>query len=70
MAVLRRRDLKVSRATDGHKWGDSGVMAAECGARIPVFAGASLACWIGVIAAGRVITAFLPPSWFWCAWCG
>jgi hypothetical protein len=35
-----------------------------------VFAGISLACWIGVIAAGRVITAFRPPSWFWCAWCG
>jgi len=29
----------------------------------------SLACWLGVIAAGRVITAFRPPSWFWCAWC-
>ena len=35
-----------------------------------LFAGVSLACWIGVIAAGRVITAFRPPSWFWCAWCG
>lgn len=34
------------------------------------FAVASLACWLGVIAAGRVITAFRPPSWFWCAWCG
>jgi hypothetical protein len=35
-----------------------------------LFAGTSLLCWIGVIAAGRVITAFRPPSWFWCAWCG
>ncbi len=34
-----------------------------------LFAGVSLACWIGVIAAGRVITAYRPPSWFWCAWC-
>lgn len=34
-----------------------------------VFAVASLTCWVGVIAAGRVITAFRPPSWFWCAWC-
>jgi len=33
------------------------------------FAGISLLCWIGVITAGRVITAFRPPSWFWCAWC-
>ena len=33
-------------------------------------AGVSLTCWIGVIAAGRVITAFRPPAWFWCAWCG
>jgi len=30
----------------------------------------SLVCWTGVIAAGRVITAFRPPGWFWCAWCG
>lgn len=42
--------------------------APPLGARL--FAGVSLACWIGVIAAGRVITAFRPPSWFWCAWCG
>jgi hypothetical protein len=34
-----------------------------------LFALASLTCWVGVIAAGRVITAFRPPSWFWCAWC-
>jgi hypothetical protein len=34
-----------------------------------LFAIASLACWLGVIAAGRVITAFRPP-FFWCAWCG
>jgi hypothetical protein len=35
-----------------------------------LFAAVSLTCWIGVIAAGRVITAFRPPSFFWCAWCG
>jgi hypothetical protein len=35
-----------------------------------VFAGISLAAWFGVIAAGRVITAFRPPAWFWCGWCG
>lgn len=35
-----------------------------------VFALVSLASWTGVIAAGRVITAFRPPAWFWCAWCG
>ena len=34
-----------------------------------LFAFASLTCWLGVIAAGRVITAFRPPAWFWCAWC-
>ena len=37
---------------------------------IRVFAAVSLLSWIGVITAGRVITAFRPPSWFWCAWCG
>ncbi|OYW46811.1 MAG: hypothetical protein B7Z08_12395 [Sphingomonadales bacterium 32-68-7] len=35
-----------------------------------LFAAVSLTSWFGVIAAGRVITAFRPPSWFWCAWCG
>ena len=34
-----------------------------------LFAGVSLTCWVGVIAAGRVITAYRPPAWFWCAWC-
>ncbi|MCX7676306.1 MAG: hypothetical protein N2Z59_02900 [Alteraurantiacibacter sp.] len=33
------------------------------------FAAISLASWLLVIAAGRVITAFRPPAWFWCAWC-
>ncbi len=28
----------------------------------------SLLCWLGVIACGRVITAFRPP-YFWCPWC-
>lgn len=41
--------------------------AVPLGARI--FAVISFACWAGVIAAGRVITAFRPPSWFWCGWC-
>jgi hypothetical protein len=35
-----------------------------------IFAGVSLTTWLGVIMAGRVITAFRPPAWFWCAWCG
>lgn len=34
-----------------------------------VFAGVSLTSWLLVIAAGRVITAFRPPAWFWCGWC-
>ena len=33
-------------------------------------AAVSLLSWIGLIAAGRVITAFRLPSWFGCAWCG
>src|SRR5690606_17638030 len=37
---------------------------------IRVFAAVSMLSWLGVITAGRVITAFRPPSWFWCAWCG
>lgn len=28
----------------------------------------SLACWLGVITAGRVVTFFRPPE-FWCLWC-
>jgi hypothetical protein len=34
-----------------------------------VFAAVSLIAWFSVIAAGRVITAFRPPAWFWCGWC-
>ncbi|TIX49665.1 hypothetical protein [Alteraurantiacibacter aquimixticola] len=34
-----------------------------------VFAAVSLTSWMLVIAAGRVITAFRPPAWFWCGWC-
>lgn len=44
--------------------GDAPPLAAR------IFAGVSLTAWLGVIMAGRVITAFRPPSWFWCAWCG
>jgi hypothetical protein len=36
--------------------------------RARVFAAVSLACWLGVITCGRVITAFRPP-WHWCFWC-
>jgi len=56
--------LTTARRLNGLGPDDSPPLAAR------LFAGASLACWIGVIAAGRVITAFRPPSWFWCAWCG
>jgi hypothetical protein len=35
-----------------------------------IFAAVSLISWPLIVAAGRVITAFRPPSWFWCAWCG
>lgn len=34
-----------------------------------LFAAVSLTAWFGVIACGRVITAFRPPAWEWCAWC-
>ncbi len=36
--------------------------------RARVFAVVSLACWLGVILCGRVITAFRPP-FHWCVWC-
>jgi hypothetical protein len=36
--------------------------------RARVFAGVSLACWIGVICCGRVVTMFRPPE-RWCFWC-
>jgi hypothetical protein len=36
------------------------------GARIA--AGVSLACWIGVITCGRLITYYRPP-YHWCFWC-
>jgi hypothetical protein len=36
--------------------------------RTRVHAAISLACWLGVIMCGRVITVFRPP-WYWCAWC-
>jgi hypothetical protein len=36
--------------------------------RARVFAVVSLACWLGVMTCGRVITAFRPP-WYWCFWC-
>ena len=34
-----------------------------------ICAAISLSSWLLVIAAGRVITAFRPPAWFWCSWC-
>jgi hypothetical protein len=36
--------------------------------RARLFGAVSLACWLGVMACGRVVTAFRPP-WHWCAWC-
>jgi hypothetical protein len=51
-----------------------GLRSLPAGAAPPlparVFAGVSLTAWFGVIACGRVITAFRPPGWFWCPWCG
>jgi hypothetical protein len=34
-----------------------------------IFGAVSLVCWLGVITCGRVITAFRPPSYYWCPWC-
>jgi hypothetical protein len=56
--------LTTSRRLKGLGADDQPPLAAR------LFAAVSLTCWVGVIAAGRVITAFRPPSWFWCAWCG
>jgi hypothetical protein len=36
--------------------------------RARIFGAVSLLCWLGVIACGRVITAYRPP-WHWCFWC-
>jgi uncharacterized membrane protein len=36
--------------------------------RARVFGAVSLACWLGAMACGRVVTAFRPP-WHWCFWC-
>lgn len=36
--------------------------------RARIFGVVSLLCWLGVIACGRVITAYRPP-WNWCFWC-
>lgn len=41
----------------------------EAPAAAKVIAFISLACWIGVITSGRVITFFRPP-YHWCIWCG
>ena len=37
--------------------------------RARMIAFVSLACWVGVITGGRLITFFRPP-YHWCAWCG
>lgn len=37
--------------------------------RARVFTAISLLAWLGVIAAGRLITFFRPPA-YWCFWCG
>ncbi|MFM1887199.1 MAG: hypothetical protein RL026_2356 [Pseudomonadota bacterium] len=34
-----------------------------------VCAAVSLSAWLGVVALGRVITAFRPPAYDWCPWC-
>jgi hypothetical protein len=34
-----------------------------------VFGAVSVLGWVGAVAAGRVITAFRPPGYFWCVWC-
>lgn len=48
------------------------VKAAAAGAAAPVgartAAAISLACWVGVIVCGRLITYFRPP-YHWCFWC-
>jgi hypothetical protein len=36
--------------------------------RARILGAVSLACWLGVIVCGRVITTFRPP-WHWCFWC-
>ncbi|HEV7632759.1 MAG TPA: hypothetical protein VGO41_07180 [Steroidobacteraceae bacterium] len=36
--------------------------------RARIFAAVSLACWLGAIVCGRVITAYRPP-YHWCFWC-
>jgi hypothetical protein len=37
--------------------------------RARIIAAVSLACWLGVITGGRLITFFRPP-YHWCLWCG
>ncbi|MEO6078300.1 MAG: hypothetical protein ABIQ86_00770 [Steroidobacteraceae bacterium] len=34
-----------------------------------IFGAISLACWVGVMTCGRVITVFRPPAFYWCPWC-
>lgn len=34
-----------------------------------IFGAVSLLSWLGVMTCGRVITAYRPPSYFWCPWC-
>ena len=36
--------------------------------RAKIIALVSLACWVGVISCGRLLTFFRPP-YFWCFWC-
>ena len=33
-----------------------------------IMGGVSLACWIGVMTCGRLLTFYRPP-WHWCPWC-
>jgi hypothetical protein len=55
--------LTTARAVNALGPGDAPPLAARA------FAAVSLLSWIAIITAGRVITAFRPPAWFWCAWC-
>lgn len=41
---------------------------AQAPARARVIAAVSLACWLGVIVCGRLITYYRPP-YHWCFWC-
>ena len=47
------------------------VLGAGATAPLParIIGGVSLACWISVIACGRLLTFYRPPAFLWCFWC-